>query len=99
MSETAKHTPGPWIFCGSHVDDYLGLPLVRSATSFENLNPLDLRLIAAAPDLLTACEHLIEEGFETISANDVGSPYFWADLESIAKVRAAIARATGASHA
>jgi len=59
-SEIAGHTPGPWICCGNHVDDSMGLPLVRDARGFDRVNGYDHWLIAAAPELLEACEGLME---------------------------------------
>lgn len=54
----AKHTPGPWIFCGTHVDDSRGLPLVRSShRDFDKINCADFHLIAAAPELLEALRY------------------------------------------
>lgn len=58
----AKHTEGPWLFRGDHVDDSHGIPLCRTTRRFEQLNCLDFHLIAAAPDLLEACERLVEDG-------------------------------------
>jgi hypothetical protein len=55
-----KHTPGPWIFCGNHVDDSRGLPLVRTAhRDFNKINFLDMHLIAAAPELLAALQDML----------------------------------------
>ena len=55
-----SHTPGPWHFCGNHVDDAHGMPLCRTTRSFEDLNPLDFRLIATAPELLEELKFVAE---------------------------------------
>jgi hypothetical protein len=78
---TDKHTPGPWIFCGTHVDDSHGLPLVRDMRTWDKVNCYDHRLIAAAPDLLEACEAYYYGRKE--------------NRECEAMMRAAIAKATG----
>ncbi len=58
MSEH-KHTPGPWIVGIS--EDFSGWPMFR-LRDMENSDPnareaqANARLIAAAPDLLAACE-------------------------------------------
>jgi len=56
-----KHTPGPWIFCGTHVDDSHGMPLVRFQTRDpENMNSADMHLVAAAPDMLSVLLEMSE---------------------------------------
>jgi hypothetical protein len=91
---TATHTPGPWIadklldrnayniFASGHCTALLTLepgrydgasPLCRNATA-------DARLIAAAPDMLAALQHVLERAT---------MPGFLRD-----EVKAAIARAT-----
>jgi len=51
-----NYTPEPWIFCGYHVDDSLGLTLSWYPITFNDLNAYDCHLVAAAPDLSTACK-------------------------------------------
>ena len=53
MSET-KHTPGLWIAYGTWVSTSDG-PLIADCDTDANAD-----LIAAAPDLLAACEGLVE---------------------------------------
>lgn len=92
QTTTAKHTPGPWIFCGTHVDDSRGLPLVRSAhRDFDKINCADFHLIAAAPELLEALEGLLSVYVELVAPTDVFGEA--ANAEHIA--RAAIAKARG----
>ena len=85
----SKHTPGPWIFCGTHVDDSHGLPLVRDMRTWDKVNCYDHRLIAAAPDLLAVCQEL------------EASASYWSEydvpLGIVDRLRAAIAKATGAT--
>lgn len=89
-----KHTPGPWEFeptghgpghiaadCEGAIRD--GVATVWGRTS-EDTFDANARLIAAAPDLLAACKGLIE---------NIDNPD-WSDID---KIRAAIARAEGAS--
>jgi hypothetical protein len=90
MSET-KHAPGPWIFCGNHVDDAMGVTLVRSTRRFDDLNCYDIRLIAAAPDLLAACRAMRDR--LTCIFNEDDS--CWNDWPESYTVDAAIAKAEG----
>ena len=53
MSET-RHTPGPWIAYGTWVSTSDG-PLIADCDTDVNAD-----LIAAAPDLLAACEGLVD---------------------------------------
>lgn len=89
----SKHTPGPWedaregwidSFDGQSVIEYAG------CGSHEALygNPADKTLILAAPDLLEACESLIN--IELIDVVSVGPL-----REALNKARAAIAKAKG----
>ena len=55
-----EHSPGPWIFCGNHIDDSEGILLLRSTRVFERLNCFDLRLAATAPELLTALKSMVD---------------------------------------
>uniref|UniRef100_A0A6M3Y5G2 Uncharacterized protein n=1 Tax=viral metagenome TaxID=1070528 RepID=A0A6M3Y5G2_9ZZZZ len=82
-----NHTPGPWIFCGDHVDDSMGITLFRNTRTFENLNPLDIRLAAAAPDLLEACERVLRAEEWAVTEDRLDS------AERVAILRAAIAKA------
>lgn len=60
---TTKHTPGPW----HYAECQMGTPFVDTASAgdlFAAALPLDeeranVRLMAAAPDLLHACEALL----------------------------------------
>ena len=99
---TTKHTPGPWvavklqdrtaynIFVPGHCTALLTL----EPGKYDGASPLcenvqaNARLIAAAPDLLAA----LREAFRAFAFYDEGP--VWAD-STIAKARAAIARATG----
>ena len=61
MSEV-KHSPSPWIFCGNHVDDANGITILKAFRRFEKMNPLDVRLASAAPELLEACKTAMRHG-------------------------------------
>lgn len=102
--ETAKHTPGPWEACISsnsdtymifgprnedivaHVPEFMAMPIVTA-----NAN-----LIAAAPDMLAALQSVDRE-IEAL----IGEAQWYASGNQAAnlcrKVRAAIAKATGAA--
>jgi hypothetical protein len=84
-----KHSPGPWIFCGNHVDDAMGLTILRAHCSFDEMNPYDVRLAAAAPELLEACRVIMRE-IESIDGAADPCVRLWSDV-----VRAAIAKAEG----
>lgn len=67
MSDKASHTPGPWQ-CDSHIKPISGERVVM-APGFDPIaivhagsdrSPFDARLIAAAPDLLAACEYVAD---------------------------------------
>lgn len=87
---SAKHTPGPWtIHTGEDGTLYVNQerPLSRIATIAKGRgDAADARLVAAAPELLDICESILAE-----------VEYEGLQLESgrIAKLRAAIAKATG----
>lgn len=60
----SKHSPGPWTRCGQK-DDPCGSAIIRAANGFEVANSrsflieeyeANANLIAAAPDLLAACQ-------------------------------------------
>jgi hypothetical protein len=57
----SNHTPGPWRFAGSTVEDSRGRPLLRSVKQWADFNALDIHLAASAPDLLAACENAMLE--------------------------------------
>jgi len=82
----SEHTPGPWEYDAN--DDAVygpeadGFPFVMSTL---NIKEPDARLIAAAPELLAALEHLM--------AQDNGPGCWTPEFES--QVRAAIAKAKG----
>ena len=83
----SAHTPGPWVVDGSRVRGSGGRDWVcetspggRFSKSVREENDADARLIAAAPDLLAACETA-----ERLLLDGVGRE----------KVRAAIAKARG----
>lgn len=52
-----KHTPGPWEYDGKFT---VGIPHQKGDTYFRT-NPEDARLIAAAPELLSAVELAIDQ--------------------------------------
>lgn len=79
------HTPGPWINCNNHVDDASGLTLFRSTRTFDDLNPFDFRLAAAAPDLLAACKNLLAL---SIPADICGHPMVKEARRAIANAQA-----------
>lgn len=98
----SKHTPGPWFFRrAAHpvVSGIVGFDVLKQGQGVVAemhvrpyapviVNEANARLIAAAPDLLAACEAIIEE-------QSIGM-YGAISNEGIAQLRAAIARATEA---
>jgi hypothetical protein len=85
----ATHTPGPWAV-SKPSGNYIDAPAVRgsiAALTF-SATPADARLIAAAPDLLTALEDLVKSNF--------GQPRS-VTVPALDNARAAIAKATGAT--
>lgn len=87
---TAKHTPGPW----HYAECQMGAPFIDTESVgdlFAAALPLDeeranVRLMAAAPDLLAACEHVrdtIREFLPTVMSEDLTA------------IEAAIAKARG----
>ena len=88
----AKHTPGPWTQAGAsirvdvHGDDYRLLARVQAVQNNDWCEAfMNARLIAAAPDLLAACEQLVSE----IPRHTIRQNHVWAG------VIAAIAKAKG----
>ena len=65
MSES-KHTPGPWIAFSDEIDDHTNIVSIADRTRLVLVLPRrlksepDVRLIAAAPDLLEALELILE---------------------------------------
>jgi hypothetical protein len=93
MEEITKHTPGPWkvgptnlgneIFIQDHRD--IGITLVFPRTDKPDPIKANARLIAAAPDLLAACESAL---------------VMWAgDDIKLETIRQAIAKARGTDDA
>ncbi len=81
-----SHTDGPWINCHSHVDDSRGVTLCKSTRSFEELNPLDFKLMAAAPELLEAAKRMVRDQNRPVFSMDFGG--------SVKALEAAIKKAT-----
>lgn len=101
MSDKATHTPGPWLAAedevGTNPDICIeaigygiiadvggGLPHVRRANA---------RLIAAAPDLLAACEAALHDSEYMEPGKVYHGPGHELTRETKAMLRAAIARA------
>jgi hypothetical protein len=96
----AKHTPGPWYWAG--LGDLRGAGDLEVGDCLDRLSDkdevprfaADARLIAAAPDLLAACEAIDALDCCTgYSFPDSDWPLFWEALE---KARAALVKARGA---
>ena len=87
-----KYTPGPWAaktFAGT-VNVWSSKRKPDGSAVCYDCKEADARLIAAAPDLLEA----LQEAFRAFAFDDEGP--VWAD-STIAKARAAIAKATGSA--
>lgn len=95
-TEAARHTPGPWEAWDDDGTGTLPCVLAKQVTSYGNFYVAqcnvfeDAKLVAAAPDLLAACEKLIW-------ATEIPSPKGRAvRMEyAIQDVAAAIAKARG----
>jgi len=88
--EKAAHTKGPWL-AAARPSSFVGWPVVSpsdmgrsvcNVTTGHDQSEANARLIAAAPDLLAACQSWLEE---------VEGTY---PFESLAPTRAAIAKAS-----
>jgi hypothetical protein len=87
----AQHTPGPWRASsaktltdrGWYVDHVSDPTLGKLDLICDNARPEDARLIAAAPDLLAALQHVLQVLNHPIVR------------DAIEQARAAIAKATG----
>jgi len=98
-----KHTPGPW-WVGEE-DSFDGIavmyrdgmvPVANVQTGYTDRNSeANARLIAAAPDLLAACVSLSSMEIFTESAAD--DDICIITVATVRKIRAAIAKATGAA--
>ena len=93
MSEL-KHTPGPWsVQDGDRVFGYsTGKPYshcLHEGIGYKTEREANARLIAAAPDLLTALQDIVDAYQKHFDA----MPVAWQTYDNIA--RAAIAKATG----
>ena len=96
MSAAAKHTPGPWQVVGQHQTEVCALgdtpdAIIVADTRFfqTQTNPLekeDARLIAAAPDLLSALRLALEWLRDNRSIGE---------LEALEAAKTAIAKAEG----
>lgn len=95
VSETAKHTPGPWrwhdelILAGGN--ERIGLRVIAEAPGgfhfdTEAEKEANARRIAAAPDLLAACELSLKFYYQLYSPED--------NREPAASLKAAITKAT-----
>ncbi len=112
-----SHTPGPWqikpVFWANHPCDPKDTPKQVASWNVQSITPNstffvdgihreeDAHLVAAAPELLEALQHLLR-GFlhehedckdaESVSTSVDSGPEFTVDLK---RIRAAIAKATG----
>ena len=88
-----KHTPGPWKRIAGTIQapDYGCIAIVQGEGFFSDEQLANARLIAASPQLLEACQALLDafEGYEMMAALDY-------KVQDIA--HAAIAAATGEVH-
>lgn len=106
-----KHTPGPYSLSGIPGDNHImALPALHQPCARVNVaivpgwrgitpeeHEANKRLLAAAPDLLSACQAILDCDSETEDmGGDWGSPEWcgWVG-QAIEQARAAIAQATG----
>lgn len=92
---TTTHTPGPWQFDGQVILDedgsHVASPIGCDTVDCDDEAIANARLIAAAPDLLAACEAFLGE----IDEIDACGQRHGIGAEIIAAVEAAIAKARG----
>jgi hypothetical protein len=96
---SAKHTPGPWALREDScviVDSVVGYPIAGTRTKRpEDENRANAHLISAAPDLLEALQEITDDYSDRF---DLDSPSTNPGIKtSIARARAAIAKANGQS--
>lgn len=101
----SKHTPGPW---KAEPSGY-GSVISKDGKSMVAVWPEGLggptfpheanaRLIAAAPDMLSALSAAVESGMVPVSSmKDGGASKYSRQVEVADQIRAAIAKATGAA--
>ena len=98
MSETPKHTPGPWYASGSYIEKTPSGHRFTIAEVFRhNVGQCkaNARLIAAAPDLLAACE-LALTLLEDLTTEEFSRG---GDRPARVALQAALARAGDTGHA
>lgn len=93
----SKHTPGPWYFDPEHRPHHYGcnvgaetgecIATVAPGENGDSETIANARLIAAAPDLLAACEEFVRK----VESGEARSK------RSYAEMKAAISRAKGES--
>ena len=93
-----KHTPGPWFLRHPEIKDEQGVE-IASVNCYRDCLPeeeANARLIAAAPDLLAACEALDEfqRDYHANTRDDMpGNEYYATRLMAIVnQARAALAK-------
>jgi hypothetical protein len=102
----SKHTPGPWLLATSNSwrrfmsrDGALVCEPIKQNDGHPDLrvSTADARLIAAAPDLLGACNEALEfaEDQEDVVDGDYGQPKPNRAMQVATMLRAAIAKAEG----
>lgn len=97
---STKHTPGPWHVDRAHVVGPDSVVIVRQAAAYDDAQN-DLRLIAAAPELLEALQSLLQHVEHADSCGDhdaynhASVPTCGCGLDSALELaQAAIAKAT-----
>lgn len=95
MSDT-KHTPGPWNQDDQFVRDASGLSIAHCGSDRPGGKAIaraNATLIAAAPDLLAACDELQACFLVTSQDNFAKAATNYQIAQAVLKVRAAIAKA------
>jgi hypothetical protein len=100
MKNEAKHTPGPWQAKGCLVNAARGTVFIGAADSpsmpfSAGEEEANVRLIAAAPDLLEACKQMIAK-VTRIPSDDMSIENMMSDVSAeLERMEAAIAKAEG----
>lgn len=88
QSTPGESTPGPWVAdeCGAHVHA-ADKTIFHASVEIDEDTPANMRLIAAAPDLLRACD--LAEAYASVAQNSKAKD------EILFLLRAAILKARG----
>lgn len=92
---TTKHSPGPWTLNGVLVRDAENLPIADAyGRETDPIHKANARLIAAAPELLEACQELADWSQDYGPGSDDDALGDARLVNAVCRARAAIAKGT-----